>query len=134
MSWHVNRRTQGLFKQLHEKIDETHVDLQEVRMSIDMYMRSPMDNMTQTKKDFHAAIVNTRNNLHEELSLMLHVKAQTMKAERRIDQERMEAKIKATLGEFQTQLKETEARAEHKRGKGTGVGVAKPPKINRTAS
>jgi hypothetical protein len=42
-----------------------------------------------TNKDFHKAIANIRNNLHKQLGLMLQVEAQTMKAEIRINQERM---------------------------------------------
>jgi hypothetical protein len=44
----------------------------------------------------------------------------------------MEAKIEAIRREFQIQLKEVWARAE--RGRGTGVGAAKPPKFDRTTS
>jgi hypothetical protein len=47
-------------------------------------------------KDCHKAIANTRHDLREELSLMLQVKAQIMKAEIRVNQERMEAKIEDT--------------------------------------
>jgi hypothetical protein len=64
----------------------------------------------------------------------LHDEARIMKAEIRINQERKEAKIEATLYEFQTQLKEVEVEAgvELGRGTGTGSGVAKPTKFDGT--
>jgi hypothetical protein len=62
---------------------------------------------------------------------MLHVDAQRLKAEIRINEDRMEAKIVAAWRDFQTQLKEIEAGAERGRGPGTGSGVAKPPKFDR---
>jgi hypothetical protein len=40
-------------------------------------------------------LADTRNDLHEELGLMLHVDAQRLKAEIRINEDRMEAKIVA---------------------------------------
>jgi hypothetical protein len=38
-------------------------------------------------KDFHEAIVNTRNDLHEQLNLMFHLEAWKTKAEIRIKKE-----------------------------------------------
>jgi hypothetical protein len=57
-----------------------------------------------------------------------------MKAEIGINHERMEAKIEATGHEFQTRLKEFEARDERGRGTGSGAGTAKPPKSNGATS
>jgi hypothetical protein len=105
---YVDQRILGLFKELNEKIDETQVDLRTVKTDL-------KDGVMDTKKDFYEAIVNTGNDLHEKLSLIFQVEAQTMKAEIRANQERLEAKIKATRCEFQTQLKEVEAWA--KRGR-----------------
>jgi hypothetical protein len=51
---------------------------------------------------------------------MFQVEAPKVKAEIRINQERMEAKTEATRREFQTQLKGVVAGAE--RGGGTGTG------------
>jgi hypothetical protein len=87
-----------------------------------------------TKKDFHEAIVNMRNGLHGELDLMFQVEARIMKAKIRTSQERMEAKIEATLHKFQTWLKEVKARADCGRGTGTGMGAAKLPKFNGSIS
>jgi hypothetical protein len=92
----VNQKTQGLRKEVTEKIDVTQVALQVAKTSIDTWTRSLKGDITDTKKDFHEATANTWNNLHEELNLMLHVKAQTVEAEIRISQERMEAKTEAT--------------------------------------
>jgi hypothetical protein len=63
---------------------------------------------------------------------MLQVKAQTLMAEIRMHQERMEAEIAATCHKFQTQLKEVEAEAKRGRGTRISVGVAKPPKFDGT--
>jgi hypothetical protein len=65
---------------------------------------------------------------------MFRVETTIIKADIKISQERMEAKIKATRCEFQTQLKEAEAGAERRRGTGTGMGAVKPPKFDGTAS
>jgi hypothetical protein len=61
------------------------VDLQAVKTSFDMQMKSLQE-----------ILADMRNDLHEVLGLMLQVEAQTMKAELRINQERMESKIEAT--------------------------------------
>jgi hypothetical protein len=65
---------------------------------------------------------------------MLQVKTQALKAEIRMNQERVEAEIAATHHEFQTQLKEVEAEAKHGRGTGTSVGAAKQPKFDGTTT
>jgi hypothetical protein len=70
------------------------VDLQAVKMSIDTWTGSLKDDITDTKKDFHETIANTRNYLHEELGLVLQVETQTTKA-----------LTEATQCKFQTQLK-----------------------------
>jgi hypothetical protein len=57
-----------------------------------------------------------------------------MKAEIRINQERIEDKIEATWHKFQTQLKEVSTGAECRRGIGTDAGAAKPPKIDGPTS
>jgi hypothetical protein len=49
-----------------------------------------------TKKDFHKAIANTMNSLHEQLNLIFQVKAQTIETEIRMNQNTLEAKIEAT--------------------------------------
>jgi hypothetical protein len=59
------------------------VDLQAVKTSINMWTRSPKDNITNTKKDFHEDLGNMKNDLHKELSIMFQVKAQTIKAEKK---------------------------------------------------
>jgi hypothetical protein len=70
-------------------------------------------------KSLQENVVDMRKDLHEELSLMLQVKAQTTKA-----------LIQAIWHKFQTQLKEVEAQAEC--GRGTGSGMVKPPMFDRT--
>jgi hypothetical protein len=74
-------------------------------MSTDMWPGSLKIDITNTKKDFHEAIANMRNDLHEELGLMIHVKVQT-----------------------------TKALTDHRGGIGTGADLAKPPKLDRTTS
>jgi Skp family chaperone for outer membrane proteins len=69
-----------------------HVDLQAVKTSLDTWIKSLQKTLADTKND-------------------LYKDAQTMKAERRIDQERMEAKTQATQRKFQTSLKEVSAGA-----------------------
>jgi RNase adaptor protein for sRNA GlmZ degradation len=73
---YVDQKTQGLRKKLIEKIHETQVDLQAVKISLDMRRRSLQETLADTKND-----------LHEE--------AWTLKVEIRISQETMETKIKA---------------------------------------
>jgi hypothetical protein len=84
-----------------EKTDETQVDIQDIRPSIDMQTQSLLE-----------IITDTRMHLHKELQ----VEIQTMKAV-----------TEATRHEFQTQLTEVDARAEHER-------AVKPLKFNRTTS
>jgi hypothetical protein len=81
----VDQKTWDLRKELNEKIDETQMDLQAVKSSLDMRMKS----LQETQTDMG-------NDIHEELGLMLQVETQTMRSEIRISQERMEAKIEAT--------------------------------------
>jgi hypothetical protein len=65
---------------------------------------------------------------------MFQVKAQTIKAEIKINQERMEAKIEAARREFQTRLKEVKAGAEWGRRIETGASPVKPPNFDGTTS
>jgi hypothetical protein len=60
---------QSLRKELNEKVDEMQVDLQAIKASLDM-----------RTKNFQESLVDTRKDLHEELSLMFQVEVQTMKA------------------------------------------------------
>jgi RNase adaptor protein for sRNA GlmZ degradation len=64
----VDQKTQGLRKELTEKIGETQVDLQAIRMSIDMRTKS-----------FLETITDTREHLHEEPGLMIQEEAQMTK-------------------------------------------------------
>jgi hypothetical protein len=112
----VNQKTQGLHSELNE-IEETRVALQAVKTSLDL----------QTKS-LQATLAETWNDLNEQLGLMLQVEAQTMKAEIKMNQERMETEIVVTRREFQIK-----ARAEHRRGTETGASAAKSPKFDRTA-
>jgi hypothetical protein len=48
----VDQRTQGLCKELKEKIDEMQVDLQAVKTSIDMWTGRFKDNITDANKGF----------------------------------------------------------------------------------
>jgi hypothetical protein len=67
---YVNQKMQGLNKELTENIEETQVDLQAVKTSFGMGTRSLQGDITYTKKDFHKAVENTRNNLHKELEAL----------------------------------------------------------------
>jgi hypothetical protein len=68
-------------------------------------------------KSLQENLADTRKDLHEELGLMLQVETQTTKF-----------LTEATRSEFQTLLKEVEARPEGERRIGTGAGAAKPHK------
>jgi hypothetical protein len=59
--------------------DETQVHLQAVKTSIDTWTGSPKRDIMDAKKGFHKAIVNTRNDLHDELGLMIQGEAQITK-------------------------------------------------------
>jgi hypothetical protein len=48
----VDKRMQNFCMELNEKIDETQVDLQRVRISIDTWAGSLKDDITEAKKDF----------------------------------------------------------------------------------
>jgi hypothetical protein len=81
----VWQKMRSLCKELNEKIDETQMDLQVVESP--SIMRA---------KSFQETLADTGNDIHKELGLMFQVEAQKVKAEIRINQERMEAKIEAT--------------------------------------
>jgi hypothetical protein len=68
------------------------VDVQTVKTSLDMRAKS-----------LQKTLAETRNDLHEELGLMIQVETQTTKAEIRMNQERIESEIAAAHREFQTQ-------------------------------
>jgi hypothetical protein len=104
----VNQEMQVLRQELAENVDEIRVDLQAVKTSLDT-----------RKNSLQETLAVTRNNLHEELGLRLQVHADTMKAEIRINQERLEAKIETTRRKIYTQLKGVAARSERGRGKRT---------------
>jgi hypothetical protein len=86
--WCVDQKTQDLGKELTERNQETHVDLQVVNTSLDARTMS-----------LQATLADTKNDLHEE--------APTMKAEIGINQERIETKIDSTRREFQIQLRKS---------------------------
>jgi hypothetical protein len=67
------------------------------------------------RKSLQETLSDTRNDLHEELGLMLQVEAQTTKAEIRVNQESLEAKIEATRCGFQTQTMKAEIRVNQER-------------------
>jgi hypothetical protein len=50
------------------------MDLQTVKTSIDTSTRSLKGDIMGTNKDYHEAIVNSRNNLHKELGLMFQLR------------------------------------------------------------
>jgi hypothetical protein len=78
--WFQNnsQEMQELHKQLAEEVDEIWMDLQAVKTSFDTQNSSLQE-----------TLADTRNNLHEDLGLMLQVQAETMKADIRINQERL---------------------------------------------
>jgi ABC-type transporter Mla subunit MlaD len=90
----VDRRTQGLHKELNGKMDGTQVDLQAVRTCLDTQTRSLLETTADMRKD-----------LHEELGLMIHVETQPTKP-----------LVETTRREFERQLKEVEARAARRAG------------------
>jgi hypothetical protein len=108
----VDQKTQGLSKEVTEKIDETHVDLQAIRSSVDMRTKS----LLETIKD-------AREHLHKELGPMIQGETQMTKTLTDTTWRGLEAK-----------RAETEARAQRRKGIGTGAGAAKPPKFNGTTS
>lgn len=84
----IDQKRQGLRKELTEKIGERQVDLEAVKTSIDTRAK----NLQETLAD---AVID----LHEQPGLMLLVEAQTMKAEIRNNQEKIETKIDDTRRE-----------------------------------
>jgi hypothetical protein len=96
---YVNRKTQGLCNKLTEKIDETQVDLQAIRTSINMQTKSLLE-----------IITGIRENLPEELGLMIKGEAQMTKT------------LKDTMRRGLTaKIAEVEAQAKCERGTGTGM-------------
>jgi hypothetical protein len=73
----VDKRMQGLCKELNKKIDEMQLDLQPVKTSINTWTGSLNGDITDTNNDFHEAIANTRSDLHKELDLIFQVEATT---------------------------------------------------------
>jgi hypothetical protein len=65
----VDQRTWGLGKELNGKIDETQVDLQAVKTSLDTLTKSLQETLADQRKDSH-----------EGLSLIFKVEAQSTKA------------------------------------------------------
>lgn len=97
-------------KAMQEKIDETQLDLQEVKTSLDMRTKSLQESLVDTRKD-----------LHEELGLMFQVEAKTTKT-----------LTGTTRREFQSQLQKVEVRAEGGRGTGACASAAQPPKPSQS--
>jgi hypothetical protein len=96
----VDQKTQGLCKELIEKIDKIQVDLQAVKTSLN----------TRTK-GFQVAISTTKADLITDLNLF-HIEAQATRTEALAYQRNMEAKTEATRCEFQPQLEGVEGGAE----------------------
>jgi hypothetical protein len=67
--------------------------------------------------------MDTREQFHEKLGLMIQGEAQMTKT-----------LIDTTWRELESKITEVKAQAGHRRGTGTGVGAAKPPNFNRTQS
>jgi hypothetical protein len=107
---HVNHVTQSLQKEMIEGTENTQVDSETVKTSLD----------TRTKF-LVESISDIRKGVHEELSLMFQVEAQTTKA-----------LIDANRREFQSQLEEIEAKAE--RGSKPAAIAAQPPRFVGTTS
>jgi hypothetical protein len=103
----VDHKTQGLRKELIQRIDKTQVDLQAVKTSLNTWT-----------KGFQQAITTTKVDLITELNLF-HTEAQATRTQALTHQCNMEAKTEATRREFQSQL---EAGAEGGRGPG-GLGT-----------
>jgi hypothetical protein len=57
----VNQRSQGLCRELNEKMGEMQVDLQTVKMSLNTWTKNLQETLADTRKD-----------LHEELGFMFH--------------------------------------------------------------
>jgi hypothetical protein len=108
----VVQKAQGLRKELTEKNDETQVDLQAIRTSVD----SPTKGLLQT-------ITDTREHLHAEHGLMIQSETQMTKTLTDTMRRGLEA----------ANIAEVEARAQSERT-GTGAGTAKLPKFDGTTS
>jgi hypothetical protein len=108
----VDQKMQGLFKELNEKVDETQLDLQAVKTSLDTWRKNHQESLADTRKD-----------LHEELGLMFQVEVKTVKA-----------LLETTQQKFQSQLDKVEARAEWGRGTGACASMVQPPKFDGTTS
>jgi molecular chaperone GrpE (heat shock protein) len=103
---YVDQKTQGLSKELIEKIDKIQVDLQAVKTSLN----------TRTK-GFQEAITTTKADLITDLNLF-HIEAQATRTEAVAHQRNMEAKPEAIRREIQSQFGGFEAGAERGRGPG----------------
>jgi predicted phage tail protein len=108
----VDQKTQGLCKELTEKNDEKQVDLQTVKMSLDMRTKFLVE-----------SLVDMRKGLHEQLGLMFQVEAQTTKA-----------LIEANRPKFHSQLEEVEARAERGSRPAACTSAPQPPTYDGTTS
>jgi hypothetical protein len=106
------KKTQGLRRELTEEIDETQVDLQAVKTSIDT-----------RAKNLQETLADAMNDLHEQPGLMLLVEAQKMKAEIRNSQEILKRNLMLP-----------DAGQGCVRATGTGVGAAKPTTFDRSTS
>jgi hypothetical protein len=107
---HVNHVTQSLQKEMIEGIENTQVDLETVKTSLD----TPTKFLVESISDI-------RKGLHEEFGLIFQVEAQTTKA-----------LIEANQREFQSQLEEIEGRAE--RGSRPAAITVQPPTFDGTTS
>jgi hypothetical protein len=116
-----------LYKELTEETDETQMDLEAVKMYIDIWTRSLKSDITDTKC-FHKDIENTRYDLHQELDILFQVKAWTVKAE--IGSSKRE--WKPGLRPTNASSKQVEAGAEHEPG--TGTSAVKSLKFDGTTS
>jgi hypothetical protein len=109
----IEHMTHCLRKEMTEKTDETQVNLRAEKESLDTRTKILQETLTDTKNDFHE-------------------EARKMKAEIRINQERMEVNIEVTRRNFQTQLKDAEAGTERGIATRNAAGSVRPPKFDGT--
>jgi hypothetical protein len=99
------------------------VPLQAVKTFVYIWTGRLESDITDTKKDIHKVKVNTRNDFHDELGLMIQGEAHMTKTQ-----------IDTTRRGPEAKIVEFEAQAERGRETGNVAGAAKPPKFDGTAT
>jgi hypothetical protein len=104
----------GLRKELIEKTDETQMDFQAIKTSVDMRIKSLLETIT-----------DTRAHLHKELSIMIEVETHMTRTLVDTTQQGLEAKIADV---------EVRAKCKSCQRMGTAPIMAQTPKFDRSTS